>query len=165
MELDDIVRRDDIILSITFDIITFLLFWFYAAHQTLSTGFFNVKFGIFEKVLLYGTLIYWIVTCIFLLLKLKNASRNLDSFGGLIFGGLGKAWLFVVFPFDFAYVADALPVSLRFLIQWIPNWLARVVIALGFLMYVFLARYAGTLRVVVLKERARRKENPKTSQN
>jgi hypothetical protein len=155
-ELDDIVRKDDIILSIAIPIIDILFVWLYAAHQASSTGFFTVKFGIFEMVLLYGSLIYWIVTCIFLLLGLKNASRNLDSFGGLIFAGFGKVWLFVVFPFDFAYVADALPVSLRFLVQWIPNWLARVVIALGFLMYVFLARYAGMLRVVVLKERARR---------
>ena len=108
-------------------------------------------------VLLYGTHIYWIVTCIFLLLGLKNASRNLDSFGGLIFGGFGKFWLFVVFPFDFAFVADALPSSLRFLVQWISNGLARVVIALGFLIYLYLAVYAGKLRVTVLKERTRRK--------
>ncbi|MHA1476141.1 MAG: hypothetical protein ACTSPA_10985 [Promethearchaeota archaeon] len=167
-ELDDIVRKDDIVMSIGFIIICGLLMWFNAAHQTLSTGFFTIKFGIFEMVLLYGALIYWIVTCTFLLLGLKNASRNLDSFGGLIFAAFGTFWLFVVFPFDFAYFEDVLPESIRFLVQWIPNWLARVVMVLGFIMYLFLSSYAGMLRVVVLKERARRKELPeiqKTKEN
>ena len=157
-ELDDIVRKDDIVLSIAIDIICGLFVWFFAAHQSLSTGFFTVKFGIVEMVFLYGSLFYWIVTCLFLLLRLKNASRNLDSFGGLIFFTFSIAWLFVVFPFDFAYFTDVLPVGIRFLVQWIPNWLVRVAMVLGFLMAIFLSLYAGTLRVVVLKERTRRKK-------
>jgi hypothetical protein len=164
-ELDDIVRKDDIFLSIALIIICGLLIWFDAAHQTLPTGFFTIKFGVIEMVLLYGALIYWIVTCTFLLLGLKNASRNLDSFGGLIFAAFGTVWLFVVFPFDFTYFADVLPVGLRFLVQWVSNGIARVVMVLGFLMYLYLSYYAGTLRVVVLKERARRKELPEIKKN
>lgn len=164
-ELDDIVRKDDIIMSIAFIIICSLFVWLNAAHQTLSTGFFTIKFGIFEMILLYGALIYWIVTCTFLLLGLKNASRNLDSFGGLIFAAFGTAWLFVVFPFDFAYYADVLPEGIRFLIQWVSNGFARVIMVLGFIMYLYLSSFAGKLRVVVLKERARRKRLPEIKKN
>jgi hypothetical protein len=157
-ELDDIIRRDDIILSITIDIITFLLFWFYAAHQVQSTGFFTATFGPWEMILLYGSLIYWFVTCLFLLVGLKDPSRNLDSFGGLIFVAFGSVWLFFVFPFDYSYIAVVLPEGLQFLVQWMSNGVvARVFLLLGFLVHLFLGRYSGILRVTVLKERARRK--------
>jgi len=59
--------------------------------------------------LLYGSLICWIVTSAVLLFGRKNLSRDLDSFGGLIFATVGIAWLFVVFPFEFAYFADVVP--------------------------------------------------------
>jgi hypothetical protein len=156
-ELDDIVRKDDIILSVAFITICSLFIWLYSAHQTSSSGFFTEKFGIFEMILLYGSLIYWIITCTFLLLRLKNPSRNLDSFGGLIFATLGFIWLFIVFPFDFDHFADVLPDGIKFLVNWISDIVARVILALGFVSHLFLANYAGRLRVVVLKERARRK--------
>jgi type IV secretory pathway VirB2 component (pilin) len=43
---------------------------------------------------------------------------------------VATAWLLVVFPFDFTYFADVLPDFLRFLVQWISNDIARVIIVL-----------------------------------
>ena len=73
----------------------------------------NVVCGQFSPHL-YGTLISWIVTCIFYY-WVGNTSRNFDSFGGLITFGI--IWLFVVFPFDFAYFADVLAEGIRFLVK------------------------------------------------
>ena len=135
-----------------------LILVYLIAHQMFSTGFFLVTFGMLEMILLYGSLIFWIVTCTVLLFELKDLSRNIDSFGGLFFAAVGFFWLFLVFPFDFAYFADVLPDSLRFLVLWIFNDIARVLLVLGFIVHLFLAVFSGIMRPMVRKELARRKK-------
>ena len=154
----DALSLSDRVISIVIIMVFPLIVFYFVAHQTLSTSFFTATFGTLEMVLLYGSLIYWIFTCAVLLLELKDLSRDIDSFGGLIFAAVGFAWLFVVFPFDFAYFADMLPNSLRFLVQWISNDIARVLMVLGFIVHLFLALLSGILRVMVRKELARRKK-------
>jgi len=83
-------------------------------------------------------------------------SRDIDAFGGLVFVTIGAAWLFVVFPFDFAYFADVLPSFLRFLVQWISNDIARVVMVLWIIVNLVAAVYYAILRVFVRKARAKR---------
>jgi hypothetical protein len=153
----DVLSLDDRVISIAIIMVFPLIVFYFVAHQMFSTGFFTASFGTLEMVLLYGTLIYWIFTCTVLLLELKDLSRDIDSFGGLIFATVGFAWLFVVFPFDFAYFADVLPDVFRFLVQWISNDIARVLLVLGFIVHLFLAVFAGIHRVFVRKELARRK--------
>ena len=138
---------------IVFGILTGLYF---VIHQTSSTGFFTAALGTWEMILLYGFPIYWITTSALIVLRYKNASRNLDSFGGLIFVTFGIAWLFVVFPFDFAYFADALPDFLRFSVQWISDGIARVLMVLAFIVHLGFAIVSGILQVSINKERAQR---------
>jgi len=64
----------------------------------------------------YGSLIYWIATAGLIVFGRKHLSRDFDVFGGLIFATVGIAWLFMVFPFEFAYFTDVLPDFLRFLV-------------------------------------------------
>jgi len=84
----------------------------------------------------------------------KNLSRDFDI-PGLIFATVGIAWLFVVFPFDFAYFADVLPDFLRFLVLWISNDIARLLMVLGFIVHLIFAFFSAILRVFVRKARAR----------
>ena len=144
----------DTSLSIAIIVVCTLMVLYFVAHQMGATVFFTISFGILEMIMLYGSLIYWIFTCIVLVFGLKNLSRNIDSFGGLIFVVVGTAWLLVVFPFDFAYFADVLPDFLRFLVQWISNDIARVLMVLIIIVHLLLAVYSGILRVFVLKARA-----------
>jgi len=125
------------------------------AHQLSSTGFFTATFGTFEMLLLYGSLIEWIVVAVLEVFGRKNLSRDIDAFGGIIFVTIGGAWLFVVFPFEFAYFADVLPDFLRFLVRWISNDIARVVIVLWTIVNLGAAVYYGILRVFVRKARAK----------
>jgi len=109
-----------------------LMVLYFAAHQRRSTGFFTATFGTFEMIALYGIWVYWIVAAgLEAVLGQRLLSRLFDVFGGLIFSGICIAWLLVVFPFEFANFADVLPHSLRFLVQWISNGIARVLLALG----------------------------------
>jgi hypothetical protein len=65
-----------------------------------------------------------------------------DVFGGIIFIAACLAWLLVVFPFEFAYFADVLPSFLRFLVQWISNDIARVLMVLGIIVLAVAAVYS-----------------------
>ena len=158
-ELEDYDKLsvEDRVISVGVIMVFPLILFYLIAHQVLSTGFFTATFGILEMILLYGSLIFWIVTCTVLLLELKDLSRNIDSFGGLGFAAVGFFWLFLVFPFDFAHFADVLPEALRFLVLWISNEIAWVLLVLGFILHLFLAVYSGFHRVMVRKELASRK--------
>lgn len=126
---------------------------FFVVHQARSTGFFTATFGPLEMLLLYGTLLYWIVTSALIVVGQKNLSRDLD-FGGLFFAAFALAWLLVVFPFDFARSADTLPDPLRFLVTWCSNDIARVLMVLSFIVNVVLAVFSAVLRVSVYRRRA-----------
>jgi hypothetical protein len=126
---------------------------FFIAHQTRSTGFFTATFGTLEMLLLYGTLLYWIATSALIIVGQKDLSRDLDL-GGLFFAAGAVGWLWLVFPFDFAYSADALPDSVRFLVQWPSNDIARVLIVLSFIVHLGLAVFSAILRVSVYRMRA-----------
>ena len=152
--MEDVIPYDERVVSIAIVVFGVLIVLCFVAHQMWPTGFFTATFGTLEMLLLYGSLIYWIVASALLLFGRKNLSRDFDVFGGLIFVTVGIAWLFVVFPFEFAYFADVLPDFLRFLVQWISNDIARVLMVLGIIVHLVLAVYSTILRVFVRKARA-----------
>ncbi len=128
---------------------------YFVAHQAQATGFFTSTFGTPEMLLLYGTLLYMVVASALIIVGRKNLSRDLDL-GGLFFSAFAIAWLLAVFPFEFAHVAGILPDPLRFLVQWISNDIARVLMVLGLVVQVSLAVYSAILRLSVYRARARR---------
>ena len=114
-----------------------------AAHQIWSTGFFTAKFGTIEMFTLYGSWIAWIITSgLEGILGQRLLSRLFDAFGGIIFITVATAWLLVVFPFDFTYFANVLPHFLRFLVQWISNDIARLLMVLYTIVMGIAAVYA-----------------------
>jgi hypothetical protein len=154
-DMEDVIPYDERVVSYAIILFSVLIVVYFVAHQTWSTGFFTATFGTLEMVMLYGSLIYWIVTSALLLFVRKKLSRDLDVFGGLIFATVGITWLFVVFPFEFTYFADVLPNFLRFLVQWISNDIARVLMALGIIVALVFAVYSSILYVFVRKARAK----------
>ena len=114
-----------------------------AAHQIGATGFFTTKFGTIEMIMLYGSGIAWIITSgLEGVLGQRLLSRLFDTFGGIIFIAVSTGWLLVVFPFEFTYFADVLPDFLKFLVQWISNDIARVVMVLYIIAMGIAAVYA-----------------------
>jgi len=134
-------------------VVSLLIMLYFVAHQTGSTGFFTSKFGTLEMLLFYGSLMYGIVsTALKGLFGRKNLARLFDVFGVGILGAVAIAWLFVIFPFDFAYFADVLPSFLRFLLQWISNDIVRVLLVLGIIVSLAIAIYNAILYVFVRRE-------------
>ena len=142
-EADKGVPRNDRAVGIIIVVISFLLMLYFIPHQIGSTGFFKSAFGTLEMVMLYGNLTAWIITgALEGFFGQRLLSRLFDAFGGIVFMVVSLAWLLVVFPFDFAYFADLLPVSLRFLVQWISNGIAQGVMVLGVILLVVAAVYS-----------------------
>jgi hypothetical protein len=158
-EADKGVPRNDRSVGIIIVVVSFLLMLYFVAHQTESTGFFTSAFGTLEMVMLYGNLTAWIITgALEGFFGQRLLSRIFDAFGGIVFMVVSLAWLLVVFPFDFTYFADVLPVSLRFLLQWISNGIAQGVLVLGVVLLVVAAVYSPiAYKFVSLKRFSRKK--------
>ena len=152
-ELSDEIASDDKAASILLIVVNALLELYLILHQTVSTGFFTPKFSGFEMIMLYGIIIYWITTSVLILIGQKHPSRDLDSYGGLFFATFAIGLLVVVFPFDFAHFAKVLPVFFRFLVQWISNEIALVLLILLFIIHLIFAVYSLILRLYVHKAR------------
>jgi len=150
------VSRSVTSVTIAVVVVFTLIVLYFVAHQTWSTGFFTATFGPFEMLLLYGSLIEWIIVATLEGMGRKNLSRDIDAFGGIIFVTIGGIWLLVRFPFQFAHFANVLPDFLRFLVQWISNDIARGVIALWAIVNGIAAVYYGILRVLVRKKLSKR---------
>jgi hypothetical protein len=67
-------------------------------------------------------------------------------------------WLLVVFPFEFAYFADVLPEPVRFLVMWISNDIARVIMVLLVIAHLAAAIYSPFAYKFVDKKRFKRKK-------
>jgi len=125
---------------------------FFAVHQTQSTGFFTSSFGTAEMSLLYISLAVGIITtAIRALFGRKNLARLFDIFGACLFT-VTLAWLYVVFPFNFAHFADVLPDFLKFLLQWVTNDIARTLMIIGIVVAPAMAIYNALMYVLVRRE-------------
>jgi hypothetical protein len=152
-EIGDEIATDDKLASSLLIIVNGFFGLYLILHQMVSTGFFTPKFGSLEMIMLYGIFVYWIITSVLILIGQKHASRDLDSYGGLFFATFAFGWLTVIFPFEFTHFANVLPDSLRFLLQWISNEIALVLLSLLFVVHLILAVYSLILRLYVRKAR------------
>ena len=127
-------------LSIAIVVAGVLIGSFFVAHQAQSTGFFTAAFGTLEMLLLYGTHLFWIVTSALIVVGQKDLSRDLDLRGAPLCRR-HRCLVARRLSFDFAHLADLLPESLRFVVQWLSDDIARVLMVLGFLVHLGLAVY------------------------
>ena len=152
-ELSHEIASDDKAASVFLIFVNVLFSLYLILHQTGSTGFFTPKLGTLDMIMLYAIPIYWITTSVLILIGQKNPSRDLDSYGGLFFATFAIGWLIAVFPFEFTYFANILPDSLRFIVQWVSNEIAIVLLSLLFVVHLILAVYSLILRLYVRKAR------------
>ncbi|MBA7543899.1 hypothetical protein ES705_36242 [subsurface metagenome] len=154
----NVIHFDERVSSVAIVVIFPLIILYFVAHQMWSTGFFTTTFSTLEMLLFYGSLIPWIITGALYGIGQKNPSRDFDAFGGILFVPIALTWIYVVFPFDFTYFANVLPLFLRFLVQWISNDIARIIIIIIIIINLVVAVYATILRVSVRKELSKRKK-------
>ena len=109
-----------------------LIALFFYAHQTEATGFFTSSFGGIEALLLYGAILIGTAGPISRFLTGKRNKSRIPELTASVVWIVASAWfLWVVFPFNFAHFADVVPDFLRFLVSWITNDIARILLAIG----------------------------------
>lgn len=104
------------------------LFAFLAYHQWANTGFYTEKFGALEMICLYVPIFVALsAPLIRAAVGQRNPARPFEAAGSL-FLAVGSLVLLTVFPFNYAHLADALPEGLRFILAWVTNDIAKVVL-------------------------------------
>lgn len=107
-----------------------LLLAYLVIHQASHTGFFTNKFGPLEIFCLYGPILVSLVAPIIRAFSGRwNPARPFEAATNVSMT-LGSLWLWIVFPFNFAHLADILPNVLRFVISWLTDDLGRVLLML-----------------------------------
>jgi len=105
-----------------------LLFSIFKYHQVANTGFFSTKFGLLEMCCLYGPiLVLWIAPLLGDTSGQRNQARPFDAAANLS-PAIGSLWLLIVFPFNFAHLADFLPQTLLFATSWITNGIGKMLL-------------------------------------
>lgn len=111
-------------------IIIFVALFFYA-HQAWATGFFTPSFGSTEAFFLYGSILAGTLAPVArFAVGRRNDARPAEALASM-FWVAGSIWLLIVFPFDFAHFGDVLPDFLLFLVGWLTDDIAWVLILLG----------------------------------
>lgn len=133
-------------------VVTLLVVLYFVAHQMWSTGFFTAQFGSAEIFLFYTALLYSLIPAgIRSLIGRKNLARAFEVVGSVL-TAIALAWLYIVFPLDFSHFADVLPTFLRFLLQWISNDIARVLMIIGIIAASIMAAYTAVVYMLVRQE-------------
>ncbi len=112
---------------------------FFAAHQSANTGFFIDRFGTLEMLALYVPILLSFAAPITRAIGGRHNPARPFEVAMNISLAIGSLWLAIVFPFNFAHLADVLPSALRFVFLWINNDIGRFVLILQVIIGVIVA--------------------------
>ncbi|MFW6110831.1 MAG: hypothetical protein ACOC6H_02215 [Thermoproteota archaeon] len=148
----DVIPYTDQVGNFVSIVFTILFTGYFVSHQTWSTGFFTSKFGPLEMFLFYASILYQIVPAsVKILMGRKNPARVFEVVGALL-TTTALLWSYIVFPFNFGHLADVLPSSIRVLLKWISNDLARLAMILAIIVTPITAVYNAVLYIFVHQE-------------
>jgi hypothetical protein len=111
-------------------IISALIIGYFLRLWTIGAGFFTSAFGPPEQFWFFAPMLLGLAApTVRLLVGRRNPARPFEIVTD-VFMVIGAIWLLRVFPFDFSHLGDALPGNLPALLNWVPNWLGKVGLAL-----------------------------------
>ena len=115
------------------------LLGFFLLHQSTNTGFFTPRFGSFEMLALYlPILVSFAAPIVRAIGGRQNPARPFQAAMSSTLA-LGSLWLVIIFPFNFARLADVLPSALQFVISWINDDMGRFILILQVLLGIIAA--------------------------
>jgi hypothetical protein len=110
--------------------VMFLFMGFFVYHLVANTGFFTAAFGPWEMFFFFGPMLVALTPPLMRAITgARQPARPLEALTNA-FMAVGALWLLMVFPFEFAHLADALPAGLRFTLAWVNNDIGRILLIL-----------------------------------
>ncbi|HEX9036003.1 MAG TPA: hypothetical protein VF808_03345 [Ktedonobacterales bacterium] len=120
-------RVGEVAAAVIMSVLLALYCGFFIYHQLAGTGFFTARFGGWEMLLFYGPLAFGLAAPITRALTgRRNPGRLAEALANAV-QLVATTWLLIVFPFNFAHLADALPVATRFALAWVSDDIGRAV--------------------------------------
>jgi hypothetical protein len=111
-------------------IIMALIIGYFWRLWTLDVGFFTSAFQPPEQFWFFAPMLLGLAApTVRLLVGRRNPARPFEIVTD-VFMVIGAIWLLRVFPFDFSHLGDALPGNLPALLNWVPDWLGKMGLAL-----------------------------------
>jgi hypothetical protein len=111
-------------------IISALIIGYFLHLWTIDAGFFTSAFQPPEQFWFFAPMVLATAApTVRLLVGQRNPARPFEIVTDVLMV-IGAIWLLRVFPFDFSHLGDALPGNLPALLNWVPNWLGKVGLAL-----------------------------------
>jgi cytochrome bd-type quinol oxidase subunit 2 len=147
----DVLKRSDRIGQVIGIVGVPIVIIFFYFHLTSSSGFFTSTFGAFDAALFFGINAIGIVPAVIRLVKgRKSPARFFDIINTALML-ITMVYFLSKFPFDFSHLADPLPASWEFLLNWISNGLANALMVLGILGMLFALPYQTLLYMAIRK--------------
>jgi hypothetical protein len=106
------------------------VFAFFVLHQFWQTGFLTARFNLVEMLALYVPILLALVAPLVRMFTGRYNPARLFEAATNVALAFGSFWLIIIFPFEFAHLADMLPEGIRFVVAWLTNDLGRIVLAL-----------------------------------
>jgi hypothetical protein len=111
-------------------VLMLLLLVFFVDHQWKQTGFFTSKFGVREMIALYLPILLSLVPPIQrAIVGRVNPARPVEACADFLLA-IGSLWLWWVFPFNFAHIADIFPENMHFAFAWLTDGVGKIILIL-----------------------------------
>ncbi len=122
--------------------------YFFALYNSHS-GFFLSTFSSPDGILFFGIAIFGAAPSLMRAITgRKNSSRPMDIIVSISIL-VAAVWFSLSFPFDFSHLPNSLPESIRFLMSWISDGLARLFLLLAVVVSVFIIPYTTILYIII----------------
>ena len=122
-----------------------LVAWYFLDLYNSGSDFFTSDFDGADAIIFFGIAFLGVAPGLMkVVLGRKNVTRPLDIMLSVV-SLIALAWFLYTFPFDFTYLSEGLPGSLQFLLDWLGDEEAKLLMALGIVIILIVIPYTIAL--------------------
>jgi len=137
----DVLKRGDRFGNLVGMIFTIICIAFFAVHLSSQTGFFTTAFGAVSAFMFFVPAAWGIIPSAIRFVTGKKSPARIPDIFGTILVLVAIIYFLVNFQFDFTHLADPLPDSLKWIIQWISASFVQLLMQIGAIAIAFIIPY------------------------
>jgi hypothetical protein len=134
-----------------------LVAWYFLDLYNSGSDFYTSDFDGVDAIIFFGIAFLGVVPGVIkVMMGRKNVARPLDiTLSVMVL--MAMAWFLYTFPFDFSYLSEGLPESLQFLLDWMGDEEAKLLMGLGIAINLIvipytIALFLGVRRILMRRE-------------